>query len=140
MEASNEVKIISMLGEMNNKITEIGLNIKDIRERMNKNFSLIVDSQITTNEKLDKINDSIEEIKLDVNRLYLKIEENQEEKVDLVILPILSKYRGNTNVLLYYAKDKVTKMAPGSFKVEVSDILLTELKNVLGEENVKCVF
>ena len=63
MEASNEVKIISMLGEMNNKITEIGLNIKDIRERMNKNFSLIVDSQITTNEKLDKINDSIEEIK-----------------------------------------------------------------------------
>ena len=63
MEASNEVKIISMLGEMNNKITEIGLNIKDIRERMNKNFNLIVDSQITTNEKIDKIVESVDEIK-----------------------------------------------------------------------------
>ena len=63
MEASNEVKIISMLGEMNNKITEIGLNIKDIRERMNKNFNLIVDSQITTNQKIDKIIESVDEIK-----------------------------------------------------------------------------
>jgi len=53
VEASNEVKIISMLGEMNNKITEIGLNIKDIRERMSKNFNLVVDAQNSTNEKID---------------------------------------------------------------------------------------
>ena len=63
MEASNEVKIISMLGEMNNKITEIGLNIKDIRERMSKNFNLVVDAQNSTNEKIDKIVESIDEIK-----------------------------------------------------------------------------
>lgn len=63
MESSNEVKIISMLGELNNKITEIGLNIKDIRERMSKNFNLIVDSQIITNEKIDKLAESVDEIK-----------------------------------------------------------------------------
>lgn len=63
MEASNEVKIISMLGDMNNKITDISMNIKDIKERMNKNFSLIVDSQMVTNEKIDKISENIEDIK-----------------------------------------------------------------------------
>lgn len=63
MNASNEVKIISMLGEMNNKISEIGLNIKDIRERMNKNFNLVVDVQSSANEKIDKIVESIDEIR-----------------------------------------------------------------------------
>lgn len=67
MEASNEVKIISMLGEMNNKITDISMNIKDIRERMSKNFGLLVDAQLTTNDKLNTISDTLEEIKFRVS-------------------------------------------------------------------------
>ena len=67
METSNEVKIISMLGDMNNKITDISMNIKDIRERMNKNFSLLADAQLTTNEKLDKISEVIDEINFRVS-------------------------------------------------------------------------
>ena len=62
MEMSNEIKIISMLGDMNNKITDISMNIKDIKEKMNKNFGLLVDSQLTANNKLDKISESVEEI------------------------------------------------------------------------------
>jgi len=62
MEISNEVKIISMLGDMNNKITDIDMNIKDIKERMSKNFSMLVDGQISSNNKLDKIYENIEEI------------------------------------------------------------------------------
>lgn len=62
MEMTNEIKIISMLGEMNNKITDISVNIKDIRESMNRNFSLLVDAQISANDKLNKISDSIEDI------------------------------------------------------------------------------
>jgi len=62
MEMSNEVKIISMLGDMNNKISDISLNIKDIKERMSRNFSILVDAQVSTNEKLDKISENIEEI------------------------------------------------------------------------------
>lgn len=62
MEMTNEIKIISMLGEMNNKITDISMNIKDIRENMNRNFNLLVDSQISANDKLSKISDSIEDI------------------------------------------------------------------------------
>ena len=62
MEMTNEIKIISMLGEMNNKITDISMNIKDIRENMNRNFSLLVDAQMSANDKLNKISDSIEDI------------------------------------------------------------------------------
>ena len=62
MEATNEIRIISMLGEMNNKITDISMNIKDIRESMNRNFGLLVDAQMSTNDKLNKISDSIEDI------------------------------------------------------------------------------
>lgn len=62
MEIANEIKIISMLGEMNNKITDISMNIKDIRESMNRNFGLLVDAQMSTNDKLDKISTSIEDI------------------------------------------------------------------------------
>ena len=62
MEAANEIKIISMLGEMNNKITTISMNIKDIKESMNRNFGLLVDAQISANDKLNKISDSIEDI------------------------------------------------------------------------------
>jgi len=83
---------------------------------------------------------SIEEIKLKPSKLYLKIEEGLEEKVDSDILPILSKYPGETNVFLYYAKDKVTKMVPKRLCVEVSEALLVELKQILSDENVKCVF
>ena len=63
MEASNEVKIITMLGDMNKKITDISMNIKDIKERMNKNFNLLVDSQMVTNDKLDKLSENMEDIK-----------------------------------------------------------------------------
>lgn len=63
MEISNEVKIISMLGDMNNKISDINMNIKDIKERMNKNFALLAEAQVSTNNKLDKIYENIEEIK-----------------------------------------------------------------------------
>ena len=62
MEMANEVKIISMLGDMNSKINDISMNIKDIKERMNRNFELLVDAQMTTNSKLDKISENVEDI------------------------------------------------------------------------------
>ena len=62
MEQSNEVKIISMLGDMNNKITDISMNIKDIKERMSKNFGMLVDAQLSSNDKLDKISETVNQI------------------------------------------------------------------------------
>ena len=83
---------------------------------------------------------SIEEINLVPSKLYLKIEENEENIVDTTILPILSKSHGDTSVMLYYSKDKITKVAPKEYNVNVSDEILKELSRVLGEENVKCVY
>lgn len=62
METSNEVKIISMLGDMNKKINDISMNIKDIKERMNKNFGLLVDAQMAANDKLDKVSSNVDGI------------------------------------------------------------------------------
>ncbi len=64
---------------------------------------------------------SIEEINLVPSKLYLKIEENEENIVDTTILPILSKSHGDTSVMLYYSKDKITKVAPKEYNVNVSD-------------------
>ena len=83
---------------------------------------------------------SIEEINLVPSKLYLKIETDKENIVDSTILPILSKNHGDTSVMLYYSKDKITKVAPKEYNVNVSDEMLKELSGVLGEENVKCVY
>ena len=81
----------------------------------------------------------IEEVKLKVSKIYLKIEVEKEGIVDSNILPLLKRHSGDTKVLLYYAKDKLTKVAPPEFNVEVSDRLLEELGEFLGAECVKCV-
>ncbi len=81
----------------------------------------------------------IEEVKLKVSKIYLKIEVEKEGIVDSNILPLLKRHSGDTKVLLYYAKDKLTKVAPPEFNVEVSDRLLEELGEILGAECVKCV-
>ena len=84
METANEVKIISMLGDMNNKITDISMNIKDIKERMTKNFGLLVDAQITTNDKLDKISTNIDEInfRLSVAEAGVGFNSNKIKEID----------------------------------------------------------
>lgn len=67
MEESNEVKIIGMLGEMNNKISEINLNIKDIKEKMNRNFAALADSQVTTAGKIEEIGNVLTDIRFRVS-------------------------------------------------------------------------
>ena len=86
METTNEVKIISMLGDMNNKISDISMNIKDIKERMSKNFGLLVDSQITANNKLDKISENIEDIKfrLSVAEAGVGLNANRIKEMNIV--------------------------------------------------------
>ncbi len=82
----------------------------------------------------------IEEIKLVASKLYLKIDEKNEGIVDDKIIPILKSSLGSTAVMLYYSREKVTKVVPKELSVNVSEHLIRELKEVLGEENVKCVY
>ena len=82
---------------------------------------------------------SIEELNLPVEKLYLKITKDKEELIDSDILPLLKKNYGETSVFLYYEDKKVTKVAPKELNVKVTDALINKLENILGDGTVKCV-
>ena len=82
---------------------------------------------------------SIEELNLPVEKLYLKITKDKEELIDSDILPLLKKNYGETSVFLYYEDKKVTKVVPKELNVKVTDALINKLENILGDGTVKCV-
>ena len=63
MESGNDIKIIGMLGEVNNKINDIGILLENMQERMNKNFRALAEAQISVNDKMSEISDDIKTIK-----------------------------------------------------------------------------
>lgn len=63
MESTNDIKIISMLGEVNNKINDIVVLLENMQERMNKNFCILAEAQGTTNDKLNEIGEDIKNIR-----------------------------------------------------------------------------
>lgn len=69
MEGTSDVKIISMLGEVNSKINDIAIMLENIQERMNKNFRVLAENQVSTVDKLNELGDDIKEIKFKVGVL-----------------------------------------------------------------------
>lgn len=69
MEGTSDVKIISMLGEVNGKINDIAIMLENIQERMNKNFRVLAENQVSTVDKLNELGDDIKEIKFKVGVL-----------------------------------------------------------------------
>ena len=53
---------------------------------------------------------------------------------------LLEIFDGPTPVVLYLTSSKKQLMAPRSLWVDVNDVLLRELKKLLGEESVKLKF
>lgn len=82
---------------------------------------------------------SIEEFKLPIEKLYLKIVNDKENLVDRLVLPLIKKHPGSTSVFLYYEAQKVTKIVPREMNVTVTDKLIHELEEILGVGTVKCV-
>ena len=69
MQDMSDVKIISMLGEVNNKINDIAIILENIQDRMNKNFKVLAENQVSTADKLNEMGDDIKEIKFKVGVL-----------------------------------------------------------------------
>lgn len=69
MEETSDIKIISMLGDVNNKINDIAVILENIQDRMNKNFRILAENQISTADKLNELGDDIKEIKFKVEVL-----------------------------------------------------------------------
>ena len=77
---------------------------------------------------------NVKEIKL-VRKLYLKIENELDEKVK----EILKKSKGDNPVYVYYAEEKVTKIAPKELWSNLGEEGIGQLKEILGKDNVKVV-
>ncbi len=69
MQETSDVKIISMLGEVNGKINDIGIMLEKIQDKMGKNFRALAENQISTTDKLNELGDDIKEIKFKVGVL-----------------------------------------------------------------------
>ncbi|MGV3488682.1 MAG: DNA polymerase III subunit alpha [Tuberibacillus sp.] len=70
-------------------------------------------------------------------RLFLRISSKEGSSALLNRLKkSMDKYRGNTDVLLYYAKEKQTIQLSRTHAVEPTTACIKELKAILGDENV----
>ena len=108
METSNEVKILSMLGEVNNKLNSLEVELKreingvreelkgeinGVKEELNgtkvelkgmkeimfKNFAALADTQVTTYNKLNEISDSLKNIEFRVGVTEAGVSLNAKE-------------------------------------------------------------
>lgn len=74
-----------------------------------------------------------------VSALYLKLSNMQCAEFKKV-KNLLEIFDGQTAVVLYLTDTKKQLMAPNSLWVDINDVLLRELKKVLGEDSVKLKF
>lgn len=79
MDTASDVKIISMLGEVNQKVSDIGDILKKMQEKMNQNFMLLAEAHETTSNKLDKMNENMEETIFKVDVLTAGVSRNSEK-------------------------------------------------------------
>ena len=61
-EMAEDTKVLSMLGQMNQKLNHISETLEGMDKRMNTNFRVLAEAQLTTNDKLEEINENIENL------------------------------------------------------------------------------
>lgn len=73
--------------------------------------------------------------------LYIKLSKEQSDKTEQLINPVLKKHSGNTPVKICVEDNgkKQVFLADRNNWVEISTSLIVELKNILGNDNVKVV-
>ena len=62
MEMAEDTKVLSMLGQMNQKLNHITETLEGMDKRMNTNFRILAEAQLTTNDKLEQINENVESL------------------------------------------------------------------------------
>jgi len=69
-------------------------------------------------------------------KLYLKINRNQSGQELVKLKRILKKHKGHTPVILYYENNRQTLQLAEEFHVNIFSNGITEIRKLLGEENV----
>lgn len=104
--------------------------------------------RITAPTSYDSIRSSVErpvvsgrapEAALDIqkaNSLYIKVPSKESAEFEIA-KRLIDIFDGNTPVYFYLENDKKVLRAPSDLWVELNDVLLNELKNRLGEDNIR---
>ncbi len=74
----------------------------------------------------------------DVQKLYIKVKNKKCESLDKA-MAVLKFFSGSTPVYVYFEDTKELKIASQKVWVTINEILLSELKEILGEECIKVV-
>ncbi len=82
---------------------------------------------------IENLGDNPKVQKKSMNGLYIKYSDEKKYKKALEIIEV---FDGSTNLFVYNANDKKLMRAPSKYKLDPNAVLIKELKNVLGEENV----
>ncbi len=77
--------------------------------------------------------------KMHVHKIYLRVNPNIEEDKIESVLALLKYFNGNTPVCLFDDLEKKGKVLEKDYWVALNDSVLSELKQRLGEDNVKVV-
>lgn len=161
-EYSGEETFVCIIKRVSNKKTKTGKNmafvtLEDISGEIEgvvfpkvfDDYSMCIskDNIVVVQGKLSYENDKLSLIvnKIDnfntkkvYTKLYLKISEDHEAYYDEIIKN-LEFFHGETPVYLYYPHLKKTLLAPQKYWINENKILINQLNEILGEENVKFV-
>lgn len=62
MELAEDTKVLSMLGQMNQKLNNITETLEGMDKRMSTNFRVLAEAQLAANDKLEQIAENVEEL------------------------------------------------------------------------------
>ena len=99
---------------------------------------VVIRGRINVNEEEVKIiaEEISPVIKKSSGNVYLQFKRASLDLITRVQL-ILRSYPGSSPVYLYFSRDKKLALAPKEFWVDLSTSVISELKNILGPENIK---
>ena len=108
-----------------------------VSNALNKGSPIVISGRLSLQEEKEPsiMGEAIYSVYSAPNKatLYVMAEEDAEEK----ILSLLLENSGDVPVAIYNPKTKTTKLAPKKYHITLSEKLILELKNVLGENAVK---
>lgn len=77
--------------------------------------------------------DSIQLKKTSKNKLYIKIFNKESYQKALAVTEL---FEGETDLYIFFDKEKKLVKAPAIYRVNINEALITQLKKILGDENV----
>ena len=94
---------------------------------------------VTVSQKKPAVRDNIADTFYNIEKaqsLYIKVPSRESQEFEIA-KRLIDIFDGRTPVYFYIENDKKVLRAPSDLWVELNEVLLNELKNRLGDENIR---